>query len=188
MENTFIYLIGLPGVGKLTIARELAKATGGRLLDNHKINNLVLELFLEDDWKTIPEDCWTHTGKIRKILMDVILNSPSRKISYILTNVLLEGEVEDRSIFEDWKTLILKRGGLLIPVVLTCDPEVHMKRLASPERAKNYKMTDPELLRKRLSAGEKPYRPEDKNILELDVTNISPEESCKIIIEHIKNL
>ena len=39
-----VHINGHPGVGKLTIARELVALIGGRLLDNHSIYNVALAL------------------------------------------------------------------------------------------------------------------------------------------------
>ncbi len=41
----FIFLHGLPGVGKLTVATELAKRTGFRVFHNHLAVDLVESLF-----------------------------------------------------------------------------------------------------------------------------------------------
>src|SRR5260370_40642093 len=40
-----IFLYGLPGVGKLTVARELAKLTGFRIFHNHLAVDLVESVF-----------------------------------------------------------------------------------------------------------------------------------------------
>ncbi|MBD0327065.1 MAG: AAA family ATPase, partial [Pyrinomonadaceae bacterium] len=40
-----IFLHGLPGVGKLTVARELAKLTGFKVFHNHLAVDLVESLF-----------------------------------------------------------------------------------------------------------------------------------------------
>src|SRR5260370_40198109 len=40
-----IFLYGLPGVGKLTVARELAKLTGSRIFHNHLVVDLVDSVF-----------------------------------------------------------------------------------------------------------------------------------------------
>jgi shikimate kinase len=39
MNNTIIYLIGFPGVGKLTIAKELCNETSALLVDHHTLSN-----------------------------------------------------------------------------------------------------------------------------------------------------
>ena len=41
MKKNLIYLIGFPGVGKLTIAKEICKRENYVLQDNHKTVNLL---------------------------------------------------------------------------------------------------------------------------------------------------
>ena len=41
MEPTIFHLLGSPGVGKYTIGKALAEATGARLVDNHSIANVI---------------------------------------------------------------------------------------------------------------------------------------------------
>jgi translation initiation factor RLI1 len=43
-------LVGFPGVGKLTIARILARMTGAVLVDNHWINDPILRLGRVDEF------------------------------------------------------------------------------------------------------------------------------------------
>lgn len=37
LEGTIIYLLGFAGVGKYTVAKELNRLTGARVIDNHYI-------------------------------------------------------------------------------------------------------------------------------------------------------
>ena len=46
-----IFMYGPPGVGKLTVARELSQLTGYKLFHNHLVVNLVYAVF---DFKTKP--------------------------------------------------------------------------------------------------------------------------------------
>lgn len=43
-----IVLIGFPGVGKLTIAKELSAMVSAKIVDNHWVNNPILRLLDED--------------------------------------------------------------------------------------------------------------------------------------------
>ena len=47
-KTTIIYLTGKPGIGKYTIAKELAKSHGFIVCDNQLINNLIFELLQYD--------------------------------------------------------------------------------------------------------------------------------------------
>jgi hypothetical protein len=70
MNNTIIYLIGLPGVGKFTIGKEINKRTGARLIDNQLINNPIFSLIAADGFSPLPEIIWDRIGAIRRIIWD----------------------------------------------------------------------------------------------------------------------
>lgn len=55
VQNVFVLLLGFPGVGKLTIARELGMARPARVIDNHWINNPILGLLADDGRSKLPE-------------------------------------------------------------------------------------------------------------------------------------
>ncbi|HEV8369305.1 MAG TPA: hypothetical protein VGQ39_15225 [Pyrinomonadaceae bacterium] len=40
LRNVIIYLIGIPAVGKYTIAKEISRVTGAKLVDNQLINTI----------------------------------------------------------------------------------------------------------------------------------------------------
>lgn len=188
VENTFVYLLGLPGVGKLTIARELTKHLPAKLLDNHKINNLVFEFALHERGKPIPEEVWVEIRKIRKILIDVIVNLAPHSDNYVLTNVLLQDDEHDLSIFNSYLDAAKNRNARLMPVTLTCDKGEHFKRFGSPERPASFKMSNPEGLQKMIDSGDKPLRPNHPLAFQLDVTHLTAAQACEKIIAHIEAL
>jgi len=53
--TTIIYLTGKPGVGKYTIAKELAAKYGFIVCDNQLINNPIFELLQYDGYAKIPD-------------------------------------------------------------------------------------------------------------------------------------
>jgi shikimate kinase len=40
LHNTIIYLIGIPAVGKYTVAREIGRMTGAKVVDNESMEML----------------------------------------------------------------------------------------------------------------------------------------------------
>ena len=70
MKNTVVYIIGFIGVGKYTIAKELEKQAGFRVIDNHAFNNLIFPLFRIDGTTKIPDKVWDILIDIRKIFFD----------------------------------------------------------------------------------------------------------------------
>ncbi|MFN8911956.1 MAG: hypothetical protein ACK5V4_04210, partial [Alphaproteobacteria bacterium] len=65
LNNTIIYLLGFAGVGKLTIAKELAKITGAKVVDNHLINNPVFHILDNDGIIPLLDAVWAKTRAIR---------------------------------------------------------------------------------------------------------------------------
>jgi hypothetical protein len=70
MQNTIVYLLGFAGTGKYTIAQELSRRTGARLVDNHLINNPVFSLIQVDGKTPLPEAVSDKTWAIRHVVLD----------------------------------------------------------------------------------------------------------------------
>jgi len=183
MQNTIIYLIGYPGVGKLTIAKALCELTGARLVDNHMANNPIFSIIAVDGNTKIPEAAWDRVKAVRDILFDTILHVAPRTSSYVLTNVLLDDD-GDRDLFEQVRRLAEQRTSLFVPVVLQCQKGEHLKRVAAPGRAENYKDSQPSSLEKLMA--ERPLLPiVHPYVLRLDTTSLSPQEAASAILKHI---
>ncbi len=85
---TIIYLTGKPGVGKYTIAKELAAKHGFIVCDNQLINNPIFELLAYDRYTTIPDFAWEAIGNIRKCVLTFLAKEIHK--SYVLKNNLYE--------------------------------------------------------------------------------------------------
>ncbi|MCC8418982.1 MAG: hypothetical protein LN590_05450 [Rickettsia endosymbiont of Glossina mortisans submortisans] len=94
--TTIIYLIGKPGTGKYTIAKELSKS-GYVICDNQLINNPIFALLQYDGFKKIPEFAWDTIRRIRDNVFEFIMKEPFN--NYILTNVL-EDNQGDHKLFK----------------------------------------------------------------------------------------
>lgn len=133
--TTIIYLIGKPGTGKYTIAKELSKS-GYIICDNQLINNPIFALLEYDGFKEIPEFAWKYIRKIRDNIFEFI--SCEHSNNYVLTNVL--GEIErDHKLFKQVENMALQRDSLFVPVKLLISKEENKIRVANPERALRYK-------------------------------------------------
>jgi hypothetical protein len=85
-NTTIIYLTGQPGVGKYTLAKELAAQYGFIVCDNQLINNPIFELLQYDGYSKIPDFAWDTIAKIRTEVFDFLAHHT--KNSYVLTNCL----------------------------------------------------------------------------------------------------
>lgn len=174
-----IYLIGRPGVGKYTIAKELAKQ-GYLLCDNHYINNIIFGLLGPDFLKmekgeTIPEFVWEHTRKIRDIILDflVIYNQHN----YVFTNVLYEDK-HDREIYEKIKSMSEKRGSTFTPIVLSITREEHRNRITQIDRVERRKSTS----LAEIDSKEELIKISHPNLITLDITSLTAAEAAKEIV------
>ncbi|GLR60602.1 hypothetical protein GCM10007919_53310 [Rhizobium indigoferae] len=68
--GVFVLLLGFPGVGKLTIAKELGSLLSAKIIDNHWFNNPILRLLDEDQTAPLPEGVWEYTGRVRQAVLD----------------------------------------------------------------------------------------------------------------------
>ncbi len=172
-----VYLIGHPGVGKLTIAKEMKNYI---LCDNHLINNVIFSLLKFDEKPQISEFAWSCVERVRDIVLDFI--SHDKVNNYILTNVLIDAEDEDNKIFKKVEAMAKMKNATLIPVKLFASHEIHCQRIRNIERSKLFKSRDIE--------DTKSYshllKISHKNLLELDTTHLTAKESAIEIEKHIK--
>ncbi|MFY9589609.1 hypothetical protein [Rickettsia endosymbiont of Halotydeus destructor] len=169
-----IYLIGKPGTGKYTIAKELAKHDY-IICDNQLINNPVFALLKYDGFKDIPEFAWEIIRKIRNNIFEFITKEPEN--SYVLTNVLNEDE-GDHKLFKQVENMALQRSSLFVPVKLLISEAENKKRVANSERAVRYKSLKIEENMELINISH-------PHLLELDVSDLSPFEAAKKILEHV---
>lgn len=180
-QTILLYLTGKPGVGKYTIALELSKKYGFILCDNQLINNPIFELLQYDGHATIPEFAWDAIAIIRTAILNFLTKVPEK--NYVLTNCLAETE-EDRDLYEQVKQTAVARGSLFVPVKLNLAKEEHLKRLTRPERRARWKSIDPQE-----AEDHGPLLPiAHPNLLELDISSLSPEGAATEITNHIRRV
>ncbi len=182
-KNCVLHFNGFPGTGKLTIARELVSQDSSfRLIDNHAINNLVFSMVRLDGTTKITKEAWAAIRDIRKILMDFLPENAEPSLSFVFTNALGDND-EDKRIHNTVRAAAEKRESPYIPVVLTCDEAENKRRIVLADREKNMKMTDAVGLSE-LRQRESLLIPDHPNLMELDVTRISPAEAVGRIKDH----
>lgn len=179
--TTIIYLTGKPGVGKYTIARELAANHGFIVCDNQLINNPIFELLQYDGYAKIPDFAWEFIAHIRAEVFDFLAHHTQN--SYVLTNCLADTQ-EDRELYGQVQQMAETRRSLFIPVQIQINKEEHLKRLTRPERRERWKSIDPNDAEDSgpLISISHP------NLFSLNVSNLSPEDASEAIMNHIKIL
>lgn len=187
MKNTIVYLIGHYGVGKLTIARTICATSDARLFDNHLANNVIFSLIRADGKTPLPERVWDMINVIRDQALLAMEELTPPEASFVLTNCLLEGDPMDRAAYEKVAAVAARRGSVFVPVLLRASDAAHAARVPAPERAERLKHTDVEGAAHKRRTSEL-LRIGHANRLDLDTTNLPPEQAARIIIEHAERL
>ena len=174
MKTVLIY--GMPGVGKLTVAKELSKITGFSLLHNHLINDLVS---IAHEFGTPP--FWKIAHKYRLELMEEA--AKNKKKGIILTFVY--AKEEDDPILKKIVMQAKKHNGKILFVHLVCDHKELLKRVKSPSRKMFRKIKTHNKIRKIMKLydllSDVPY----KQNLVIDNTKIPPSAVAKKVKKFI---
>lgn len=86
MDNTFFYLIGRAGVGKRTIAREIARLTGARVVDAADVYEPVFNLIEHANPADLPEAVWAEVDAIREVILRTIETLSPVNWSFVFTH------------------------------------------------------------------------------------------------------
>ena len=143
MQPTMFVLIGMPAVGKYTVAKELSALTGARLVDNHSIANVIFNVIAVDGVTPLPHGTFKHLGRVRDVVMDMIADVAPRELSYVFTIVLEGNEPTGQAIFDRKVAVAEQRDSLFVPVLLRCRTEEMVERAANESRVRMMKLIDP---------------------------------------------
>jgi adenylate kinase family enzyme len=181
-----IVLNGYPGVGKLTIGKELMAKMSARLLDIHTLYNLAFAL---TDFNS--QEFVQTIERTEDLAHDLILQLPADQ-SVILTTVhtyQVDKSDNDR-IQREWQriqSLADKRGGLSV-VHIHCDLDENIKRITSEGRGAKRKPTDADMAKRNQRDGQQLLGHDAKNLMNLDVTHLSAVEAAQAIFEWCQTL
>lgn len=139
MKNTIIYLIGHPGVGKYTIAQEIATQTGARIVDNHSINNPIFAVV----GSPLPKGVWHRVAQVGAAVLETLATLSPPDCNFVLTNALTHTP-ESLSAYHSVLEVAEERGATFVPIRLLCDTREHITRITRCKRAKRMKDTNPE--------------------------------------------
>lgn len=180
-STSLVYLLGSPGVGKRTVAEALSALTGAVVLDNHRIALPVVSLFDWDGSAQLPQGIWGYIDVVRSAVLDALADIAPREASYVLTNAL---EVGYEPWYERIRGIARARGSVFVPVLLECELEEQLRRVASEDRVVRLKLSDPERARDYIAATEF-FRPTGPESLVVDTTHRPPHETAALIAEHV---
>jgi len=171
-----IFLHGLPGVGKLTVARELAKFTGFRLFHNHLAVDLVESLF---EFGSLP-----FVELREKIWLEVFSQVAATNLDGLIFTFAFDRTVR-RGFIENTRGAIESSGGAVLFVELRCSTEELERRIEQPSRQRFGKLSSVERFRELKEAGAfaDPGIPTER--LVVDTTELSASDAASLIISKL---
>jgi predicted kinase len=187
LHNTIIYLIGIPAVGKYTVAKEIGRLTGAKVVDNQLINFPVYSVIGYDGTANFrfPHGAGSHIEKIQRAVLAVIRDFCHTDDSFVFTNVLDAKVPGDKAWFRRIERLAKARKARFFPVWLTCDEEIIRQRKDTPERRARRKDSDLTNIAWYVHEFEVLRMPHP-NALTLDTSRCEPEQVARCILEHVQ--
>lgn len=171
-----IFLHGLPGVGKLTVARELARLTGFRLFHNHLTVDLVGSVF---EFGSAP-----FVELREQIWLAVFRRAAEEDVPGLVFTFAFERTVRDPFVGQVLGE-VEPRGGEVLFAELVCRRDALEGRLTDASRAQFGKLRSVEFFDELVSAG-RIYQPATlpRPNFVLDTTDLGPSEAAAKILEH----
>lgn len=184
-ETKIIHLIGFPGTGKYTIAKELCRQDESLvLIDNHAINNVLFSTM--DLSKRLPVEIFGYINEIYDVLFKTMSTISRKDKSFIFTNTLTNEDDFDRIFLNKIIEMSERRNSVYIPIRLVCGRKELHRRLVTPERKKKMKLTDTVMLDSFIS-GKNVILTKHENEFTLDVGSLSVKTSVSKIENYVKN-
>ena len=186
LDNTIIYLIGIPAVGKYTVAKEIARSTGAKLVDNQVVNIPIYSVVGYDgtDAFQFPSSAWKQIEKIQRAVLAVIRDCPPNE-SFIFTNCLDANVPGDRAWYKRVERVAKQRKAQFFPVWLICDAKVIRRRKAGADRKARLKDTDLTNIDRWVNEF-KVLKVDHPSALTLDTSNNSAKETAQHILKHVR--
>ena len=118
-----MFIYGVPGTGKLTVAREISRLTGVRLFHNHLTVDLAASLFEHGT----PE----YLDYVRHLRLEAFERASRANVDLVFT--FWYSSISEPSV-ERYKNMIEANGGEVLFVRLHCRPAILEQRVSSPSR------------------------------------------------------
>jgi hypothetical protein len=167
-----VILYGLPGVGKLTVAKELARLSPYRVFHNHLIFDAVEALF--------PFGSPTFIELRERLWLELLSRSVRERVGDVIFTI-----ARDQSLHADFlltlESTLGELGARVSFIGLSCSVAELEQRLASADRARFGKVNSVERFRQLIQTGAfPPFRSPAHSII-IDTTGMSPTEAAAAV-------
>lgn len=166
-----LFLYGLPGVGKFTVGKELAKQTNLKLFHNHMVLNLIIDVFGKnnDPIVKLREQMW----------LDFFREAAATQLDGLIFTFCF-----DKYLSPDFLQKIeeaIAPHGSVHYVELTCSLDALRNRVPQSSRKELYKTQDFADLMKQIHDGSFFVPKLQKTALRIDTTYLSPQQTASLI-------
>jgi len=182
--NCLVLLMGLPGVGKLTVGRMLAKKSNFKLVTEW--TEPVLKLF-GDDYRVMDDldtAAWKKLTAADDLILSTLAEVCPRDNSYVITQMMFAQDPYHQDFYDKILAVVTKRQANFVPVRLLCDESELITRVQTEGRKQYFKTRDVELARSR-SHEQEVFVSHHPNELTVDNSHKTPDEVVEIIIGHM---
>lgn len=186
-----LFLNGFPGVGKLSVARQVHKMLAvSRLFDNH----LLIDVAQAIEPQRSPAHYNLRTS-LRRAAFDGLKAVEDKFATLILTSCSASTLSHDVEVFADFVDIARARGVPFVSVNIVCNEKENVKRLTNAERGEGKEklmdgqvLVDMRMQHKLLEASTCKEETVDVQVyhLELDTTNDSVQRTADKVIEFLK--
>lgn len=171
----FIY--GPPGVGKLTVSKELSKLNNAKIFHNHLSIDFVSSMFQRDHEK--------FGELIDKYRLDLLKEAVSADVDNIIMTSVYIKNLDDPFI-KNIINILNEKNGEVCFVRLICNIEKLKDRVQDESRKSFGKLTDKKILEEFVSTSDVTSEIPFVKSLTIDNTNIHPSDVAKMIMNHYK--
>ena len=174
MELFLIY--GLPGVGKLAVAREVARLRPGyKLFHIHLLADMLESVFGFDGrgFIELRDRIWPMV--IEQAVVD--------EVPGLVTTMVFERSLPNELV-PGVRDHVIEAGGAVRFVELVCEKAEHERRIVSAERTRFRKMTSVDEVNRIIESGHFTTPTDLGDVLSLDTTHLSAAQSAESIVGH----
>ncbi|MFH1608500.1 MAG: AAA family ATPase [Patescibacteria group bacterium] len=179
-----VFIYGFVAVGKLAVAKELAKLTKYKILHNHMIIDLIGDLFGQERPGTFEKAEareWVHFELTKRLM--------GTKNGFIFTHAysnsyISKSGMTDFSFIKKIEKIVIKSGGIFCPVYLFCSEKEMLKRLKNESRKSHGKLRSLKIMKELMKREDFKTPAPFKNNFIIDNTKISAKNVANKIVKH----